>query len=1329
MASNILKFHPSNLITGINIIDDMLFFTDGINEPKKIDLDIFRAADHSSGNTVVYGRNFQERDITVIRPHPQTAITTAVSSSTAIIDPIAAFPEVTTEPATGLQGQSGAVTLRGTSRSGNLPFTSRGFYYIQSDTDINDKDIIKASGTLVDSDINGFDFATEITGLTLTKKYYYIAWAQNDIGNKKVFATDTLGQDDIESFVVQDIANTPGGSQLALFTANPENHVPDKGNDVVLGATEIGGGSSTDNITYKGFFVYRTQITDTQDFAQNAGNLQTLVSNLAGSKSVEVVESLPKDEFRFFTPPYQKDPNNKNFISVIQVTADEKIFVQAFAGTGKSNAIEELGQIKVFPVTASTDPNLKPKVSLPKPQFVLPFDQNGTSITMKARLDRDDWRSTVRNERGFYFSKKEFTVDMVVKLLNSSNGFAAVTQVDIPVNGKTDGFIDIEWSKAVDNPDIYRAKTLWERVGYMGDFQEFDLNTSNIAGFTLTKDESVWVMPFGVSNHGEGYEREGQPAVRQFKAGASDPKVPVTIKSDKIQFIGGKIQVDFTIAFEQGLTDANKPIRAGVYFTSQDEGIALGNGANINKQKTILTRQARKDPSNNRIARALYTEDINNNAILTSGKVNAGSFQVQYGADITATTPGAGVARVSSTLPMERKEYYAMPFVEFDGKDDVFGYVLGPPKLGRVNDPPQIKTLKATNITKDGSNNPILTFNGELVPQLSNTPTLTEAGFIYATADPSDAAAQKTAAESVAAGTASTLVAVSGTVTSNTPNSIALLNSYLGQQGTGGQTPIWKAQKTFTGEQGKLVFYIAYVKLSGTGTTLHLAQTDNQAQDYGKGVVRAKLVGTVGGGGSSTVGARLPVPQLEPNPQPITSFGCTFVAKRGDDGGANLSLHNMTPKFYYMKRSILTANPSSDFLQNGTKTTTKAFMRQQCRGAVGGVNATGTPNADSGVITVNSANDLTAQDNIVSIKMGEGSNPKLASDTEYYYFVTSNNGFAGSGQISGFSTGEGPSTDLFRFSTKPFIIPFDKSDHANHTCVSGCRAFMEVVGNSDTIPVTETTADIEVKWTGGGGTKNFIYQGIFLIKTSDMLVPFQANRGYFAVHVLHATNPTATFHTATGDGHDTIKLTGLEKATSYHVLPVIKNDNTLTTAPVYNTYDTTGNGGFATLTAPSGSGINLVGAGIGMRPTEFKTEGSTAKPIAPMKVKITPGAVYLKRDGTLRKATLPGSSGVGSKIVSLKINLSPSTAILKEKHISFPGANLFTSPIQMVMPGTGGKKVLIRKDSQDGAFIIDLKFAGFTGFDIVKQKQSILQIDHPGGNGVSAQCRIFQSND
>lgn len=1311
MASNILKFHPSNLITGINVVDDMLFFTDGVNEPKKIDLDIFRAADHSSGNTVVYGRNFQERDITVIRPHPQTAINTSISNSTAVIDPIAAFPEVTTEPATGLKGQGGAVTLRGTSRSGSLPFTSRGFYYIQSDTDITDKDTIKANGTLVDSHINGFDFEAEITGLTLTKKYYYIAWAKNDIGNQKIFATDTLGQDDIESFVVQDIPNTPGGPQINLVTITPTNHATIAGK-VVLGCIANGGV----DLTYKGFFVYKTESTDTVSFS--SGNLQTLTSALPKNK----FEILTTNEFRKFRPntakKYELDLDKKNFSTTLDITFDDKIFVQAFGGTGQSNTVEEVGNIVTYPITASTDPDLKPKAQLPKPEFVLPFDQNGTSVVMKARLDRDTWYSTARHERGFYFSKKEFSVKTITSLLASSNGFGSVTQVDIPVNGRTDGFIDIEWQRAVDNQDIYRAKTLWERIGYMGDFQQFDLDTSQISGFSLTKDDFIYVMPFGVTNHGEGYERVG-PAVRKFKAGASDPTVPVMITSNKIEFISGKIQVEFTIRYEAGLSDSNKPIRAGVYFTSQDEGIALGNGTNANKQGLILQRNRGNDPNNNRIARSLYTADIDSKAIVNaSGKVEAGKFKVQYGADITATTPGVGVARVSSTLPMERKEYYAMPFVEFDGKDDVFGYVLGPPKLGRVNDPPQLQTLKATGVTITGSQ-PVATLNGELFAQLSNTPTLTEAGFIYATADATDTAAQKTAMDSVAAGTASSLVAVSGTVTSNAPNSIALLNSFLGQQGSAGQTPLWSAQKTFTGEHGKLLFYIAYVKLSGTGTTLHLAQADNQTGDYGKGVVRIKLPGT--SGVTSGIGTRLPVPQLEPNPQPVTAFGCTFVAKEGDNGGSNKRLVNMTPKFYYIKRSILTANAGSDFLQSGTKTTTKAFMRQHCRGAVGGLNASGAPNADSGVITVSSTNDLTVQDNIVSIKMGEGSNPKLASDTEYYYFVTSNNGFNQT-LAGGFSQGEGPSVDVFRFST-PFFDSFDKSDHSNHTCRAGCRAFPNIVKIDN---ITESTADVEVKWTGGGGTKNFSKHGVFLIKTSDMVTP-HGTKNYMSSHLLTATSPAPTFIDSVSGEQDTITLTGLDKATSYHVLAYLKNDNTLTAVPKYSTYFHTGSAGLADLPSTV-AGVALAGAGLN-GPDEFTTLGAVAKPLPVISIDATPSVIYLKKDGTQR-TTGPtgGASGVNKSIVSIKINLSPSDAVLKESHISFPGANLHTSPIQQAIPGSGGKKVIVRKGGT-GEFTIDLKFAGFTPFSLVKNRQSTMQINHPMGNGVSRKIRIFQSND
>ena len=81
MASKILNFSPNRLITGINIVDNMLFYTDGENEPKKINIEKFRGTattgefkdipvDHSSGTTHIYNRVFEERDITVIKDHP-----------------------------------------------------------------------------------------------------------------------------------------------------------------------------------------------------------------------------------------------------------------------------------------------------------------------------------------------------------------------------------------------------------------------------------------------------------------------------------------------------------------------------------------------------------------------------------------------------------------------------------------------------------------------------------------------------------------------------------------------------------------------------------------------------------------------------------------------------------------------------------------------------------------------------------------------------------------------------------------------------------------------------------------------------------------------------------------------------------------------------------------------------------------------------------------------------------------------------------------------------------------------------------------------------------
>jgi hypothetical protein len=82
MPSNILNFSSNRLITGINVIDGMLFFTDNENEPKKINIEKFKGnfegveVDHSSGTTHIYGRQIREGDITVVKDHPITSMTT-----------------------------------------------------------------------------------------------------------------------------------------------------------------------------------------------------------------------------------------------------------------------------------------------------------------------------------------------------------------------------------------------------------------------------------------------------------------------------------------------------------------------------------------------------------------------------------------------------------------------------------------------------------------------------------------------------------------------------------------------------------------------------------------------------------------------------------------------------------------------------------------------------------------------------------------------------------------------------------------------------------------------------------------------------------------------------------------------------------------------------------------------------------------------------------------------------------------------------------------------------------------------------------------------------
>ena len=80
----VLKFDPDNIITGINIIDDLIFWTDNVNEPRRINVTELKKNNHGTLNNhslmfVDYSTfplaPITEDHITVIRKRPQKAPT------------------------------------------------------------------------------------------------------------------------------------------------------------------------------------------------------------------------------------------------------------------------------------------------------------------------------------------------------------------------------------------------------------------------------------------------------------------------------------------------------------------------------------------------------------------------------------------------------------------------------------------------------------------------------------------------------------------------------------------------------------------------------------------------------------------------------------------------------------------------------------------------------------------------------------------------------------------------------------------------------------------------------------------------------------------------------------------------------------------------------------------------------------------------------------------------------------------------------------------------------------------------------------------------------
>ena len=83
-TNNILKFKTTTYITGVNVVDGMLLWTDNETEPKKIDINVFKSgcASNFTTHTTFHGSAFVESDITVAKKAPLSAPTLTMSTST-----------------------------------------------------------------------------------------------------------------------------------------------------------------------------------------------------------------------------------------------------------------------------------------------------------------------------------------------------------------------------------------------------------------------------------------------------------------------------------------------------------------------------------------------------------------------------------------------------------------------------------------------------------------------------------------------------------------------------------------------------------------------------------------------------------------------------------------------------------------------------------------------------------------------------------------------------------------------------------------------------------------------------------------------------------------------------------------------------------------------------------------------------------------------------------------------------------------------------------------------------------------------------------------------
>jgi hypothetical protein len=212
-STSILNFNVSNFITGINILDGMLFWTDNLNEPRKINIEDYKTATAAvissnilSDTTSIHGREFKNSDITVIKPSPKQAIDIVASSTKSAANPergVGVIPVTVTVNLTDSNGMpltnGDTVVVQGLISPFIAPssaFNNKNVKLIATETKsdgtlINHECIATLSSLTAGEQIGQFNGATlTIVSLSATTPNTEFGWEMTLVESEPIFKND-----------------------------------------------------------------------------------------------------------------------------------------------------------------------------------------------------------------------------------------------------------------------------------------------------------------------------------------------------------------------------------------------------------------------------------------------------------------------------------------------------------------------------------------------------------------------------------------------------------------------------------------------------------------------------------------------------------------------------------------------------------------------------------------------------------------------------------------------------------------------------------------------------------------------------------------------------------------------------------------------------------------------------------------------------------------------------------------------------------------------------------------------------------------------------------